>query len=281
MAVRAAVLTEPEERCLYRNLHFASDARDESEVPVLSALSARHEFAVVPEGFCPPLSVFMPAFQAHPAAEFDEVQLGYVWLNLHPRDCVNRADLLDDAVLVSPAEATQVIQLLAPELAARKRYEREISDSADVGDIVRFQCDQGIPPGKCRWRVPSLTETPIKHNFLDISQDLTQIHNIVNISEQFPSSDGRKVNKSTHISTDSQDLGTQTPQKNTIELEGKVVESLPNAVFRVQIESGQIILAHIAGKLRVNKIRVLPGDKVVIEVTPYDLTRGRVIRRLR
>lgn len=84
-----------------------------------------------------------------------------------------------------------------------------------------------------------------------------------------------------HIPTDSQDLGSQSQQKNTIELEGKVVEALPNAVFRVQIESGQIILAHIAGKLRVNKIRVLQGDKVIIEVTPYDLTRGRVIRRLR
>jgi len=60
-----------------------------------------------------------------------------------------------------------------------------------------------------------------------------------------------------------------------------VVESLPNAVFRVQITSGQIILAHIAGKLRVNRIRILPGDKVIIEVTPYDLSRGRVIRRLR
>lgn len=66
------------------------------------------------------------------------------------------------------------------------------------------------------------------------------------------------------------------------------METLPNAVFRVQINppagragSGQIILAHIAGKLRVNKIRILPGDKVIVEVTPYDLTRGRVIRRLR
>ncbi|MBI3952748.1 MAG: translation initiation factor IF-1 [Candidatus Doudnabacteria bacterium] len=71
------------------------------------------------------------------------------------------------------------------------------------------------------------------------------------------------------------------PQKNTIELEGTVMENLPNAVFRVQINSGQTILAHIAGKLRVNKIRILPGDKVIVEVTPYDLTRGRVIRRLR
>ena len=78
-----------------------------------------------------------------------------------------------------------------------------------------------------------------------------------------------------------QDLGSQPQQKNTIELEGKVIETLPNAVFRVQIESGQVILAHIAGKLRVNKIRILPGDKVIVEVTPYDLTRGRVTRRLR
>jgi translation initiation factor IF-1 len=85
----------------------------------------------------------------------------------------------------------------------------------------------------------------------------------------------------TQISTDSQDLGKSIPQKNTIELEGVVIETLPSAVFRVQIESGQIILAHLAGKMRVNKIRILPGDKVIIEVTPYDLTRGRVIRRLR
>lgn len=66
-----------------------------------------------------------------------------------------------------------------------------------------------------------------------------------------------------------------------IELEGIVVETLPGATFRVQISSGQIILAHIAGKLRVNKIRILPGDRVIVEVTPYDLTRGRVTRRLR
>ena len=60
-----------------------------------------------------------------------------------------------------------------------------------------------------------------------------------------------------------------------------MIETLPNAVFRVQIDSGQVILAHIAGKLRVNKIRILPGDRVIIEVTPYDLTKGRVTRRLR
>lgn len=84
-----------------------------------------------------------------------------------------------------------------------------------------------------------------------------------------------------YIATVPQDSGKSFQQKNTIEFEGKVIENLPNAVFRVQINSGQIILAHIAGKLRVNKIRVLPGDRVIVEVTPYDLTRGRVIRRLR
>ena len=85
----------------------------------------------------------------------------------------------------------------------------------------------------------------------------------------------------TTINTASQDLGKSIPQKNIIEIEGKVIETLPNAVFRVQIDSGQVILAHIAGKLRVNKIRILPGDRVIVEVTPYDLTRGRVTRRLR
>jgi translation initiation factor IF-1 len=66
-----------------------------------------------------------------------------------------------------------------------------------------------------------------------------------------------------------------------IELEGKVVESLPNAVFRVQLDSGQVVLGHLAGKMRVNMIRVLPGDKVLLEMTPYDLSKGRIIRRLR
>ncbi|TSA46221.1 translation initiation factor IF-1 [bacterium] len=68
--------------------------------------------------------------------------------------------------------------------------------------------------------------------------------------------------------------------KDVIELEGKVIEALPSAVFRVQIDSGQEILAHIAGRLRVNRIRILPGDRVRVELTPYDLTRGRITRRL-
>ena len=68
--------------------------------------------------------------------------------------------------------------------------------------------------------------------------------------------------------------------KDTIEVKGKVVESLPNAVFRVKIESGQEVLGHIAGRLRVNHIRILPGDNVLVELTPYDLKRGRITRRL-
>ncbi len=70
-------------------------------------------------------------------------------------------------------------------------------------------------------------------------------------------------------------------QNQTIELEGKVIESLPNTVFRVQLDSGQIILGHLSGKMRLHRIRVLPGDKVLMEVTPYDLSKGRITRRLK
>lgn len=78
-----------------------------------------------------------------------------------------------------------------------------------------------------------------------------------------------------------QDLGKSGKNKNVIELEGKVLENLPNAVFRVQLDSGQMVLGHLSGKMRVNMIRVLPGDRVVIEMTPYDLSRGRIVRRLK
>ena len=64
-----------------------------------------------------------------------------------------------------------------------------------------------------------------------------------------------------------------------IELEGTVVEALPNAMFKVQIDGGHVILAHISGKLRMNFIRILPGDKVTVEMSPYDLTRGRITWR--
>ena len=65
-----------------------------------------------------------------------------------------------------------------------------------------------------------------------------------------------------------------------VEVEGTVVEALPNARFRVEIQEGHIVLAHLAGKLRMHYIRILPGDKVKLELSPYDLTRGRITFRL-
>lgn len=64
-----------------------------------------------------------------------------------------------------------------------------------------------------------------------------------------------------------------------IEMQGKVVESLPNAMFRVELDNKHVLLAHISGKMRMNYIRILPGDKVTVEISPYDLTRGRIIYR--
>ena len=68
-------------------------------------------------------------------------------------------------------------------------------------------------------------------------------------------------------------------KQDVIEVEGKVVEALPNAMFKVELENGHIVLAHVSGKIRMNFIRILPGDKVTIELTPYDLTRGRITYR--
>ncbi len=69
--------------------------------------------------------------------------------------------------------------------------------------------------------------------------------------------------------------------KDVIEVEGKILESMPNAMFRVELENGHEILAHISGKIRKNFIRILPGDKVKVEMTPYDLTKGRITFRLK
>ena len=66
---------------------------------------------------------------------------------------------------------------------------------------------------------------------------------------------------------------------DNIELQGTVVEALPNATFKVELQNGHIISAHISGKLRMNYIRILPGDKVTIEMSPYDLTKGRITWR--
>ncbi|OFW56480.1 MAG: translation initiation factor IF-1 [Candidatus Solincola sediminis] len=68
-------------------------------------------------------------------------------------------------------------------------------------------------------------------------------------------------------------------KEGAIEVEGTVLEPLPNAMFRVELENGHKVLAHISGKMRMHYIRILPGDRVVIEISPYDLNRGRIVYR--
>lgn len=68
-------------------------------------------------------------------------------------------------------------------------------------------------------------------------------------------------------------------KSDVIEVEGTVIEPLPNAMFRVELENGHKVLAHVSGKIRMNFIRILPGDKVTIELSPYDLSRGRIVYR--
>jgi len=68
-------------------------------------------------------------------------------------------------------------------------------------------------------------------------------------------------------------------KEEPIEVEGRVIEPLPNAMFRVELDNGHRILAHISGKMRMHFIKILPGDKVTVELSPYDLTRGRIVYR--
>jgi translation initiation factor IF-1 len=68
-------------------------------------------------------------------------------------------------------------------------------------------------------------------------------------------------------------------KEDVIQMLGEIVETLPNATFRVKLENGHVVLGHISGKMRMHYIRILPGDKVTVELTPYDLTRGRIIFR--
>ena len=71
------------------------------------------------------------------------------------------------------------------------------------------------------------------------------------------------------------------PKEEAVQVEGTVVESLPNAMFRVELQNKHKVLAHVSGKMRMNFIRILPGDKVMLELSPYDLTRGRIIYRVK
>ncbi len=71
------------------------------------------------------------------------------------------------------------------------------------------------------------------------------------------------------------------PKEDAIEVEGTVIEPLPNAMFRVELPNGHKVLAHISGKMRMHYIKILPGDKVILELSPYDLSRGRIVYRVR
>lgn len=71
------------------------------------------------------------------------------------------------------------------------------------------------------------------------------------------------------------------PREDAVKVEGKVLEVLPNTMFRVDLENGHKVLCHISGKLRLHFIKILPGDKVAVELSPYDLTKGRIVYRIR
>lgn len=68
-------------------------------------------------------------------------------------------------------------------------------------------------------------------------------------------------------------------KEDVVRIDGVVKETLPNAMFRVEVEGGHLVLGHVSGKMRMNYIKILPGDKVALELSPYDLTRGRIVRR--
>jgi translation initiation factor IF-1 len=84
-----------------------------------------------------------------------------------------------------------------------------------------------------------------------------------------------------HRSTPTRRPALAKPKEDAIVLEGTILESLPNAMFKVELENGHKVLAHISGKMRMHYIRILPGDRVQVELTPYDLTRGRITYRFK
>jgi len=90
---------------------------------------------------------------------------------------------------------------------------------------------------------------------------------------------GRANRKVMGATKDAQGTGAQAISKGFIEMHGVVEECLPAASFKVRIDNGQTILGHLSGKMRLNRIRLLPGDEVKIEMTPYDLTKGRIVYR--
>lgn len=90
---------------------------------------------------------------------------------------------------------------------------------------------------------------------------------------------GKKNDNQKDQSADSESVASSQKKKNVIEMEGIVLETLPDAKFKVKLENGHEILGHVSGKMRMYLIKVLPGDKVIVEITPYDLTKGRITKR--
>lgn len=89
----------------------------------------------------------------------------------------------------------------------------------------------------------------------------------------------RKFRKGKRKREETSESAAQAVSKGFIEMNGVVEESLPAATFRIRLENGQMVLAHLSGKMRMHKIRLLPGDEVKIEMSPYDLTKGRIVYR--
>ena len=87
------------------------------------------------------------------------------------------------------------------------------------------------------------------------------------------------VGSLTRVAKKNKEKASSSAKEEGIQVEGTVGETLPNAMFRVELDNGHEVLAHISGKMRMNYIRILPGDKVLVELSPYDLTRGRVVYR--
>ena len=93
-----------------------------------------------------------------------------------------------------------------------------------------------------------------------------------------PAGEGVSSEFSAHFPESGEDT---LPKEDHIEMEGTVIETLPNTMFRVELENGHVVMAHISGKMRKNYIRILTGDKVTVQLTPYDLTKGRITYRVR
>jgi len=110
---------------------------------------------------------------------------------------------------------------------------------------------------------------------------LHEVHFSAPVEERFPDHPVGPQGLPVHNrSTSHQQIAEDMPKKEgVIEIEGTVVEALPNAMFRVELSNGHKVLAHISGKMRQHYIRILPEDRVVVELSPYDLTRGRIVYR--